>query len=154
MTDEARLRSSTFMLPSLLESVADSFNVSALDKGLQILLDVAPDLAVEVRGDEQKLRAILSDTLIKGIAIAENGAVIIAAGLADWCRQTVTVRFKVILDCREMFTNLAEVQELVAALGGKLSASFDGERQSTYCFAIPLELVTRKEDWDTAVSPL
>ncbi|MBN1873057.1 MAG: response regulator [Anaerolineae bacterium] len=64
-----------FDLYELLDTVKDMFYLRATNKGLQLLLDQAPDLPRYVRTDESKLRQVLMNLISNAVKFTEEGGV-------------------------------------------------------------------------------
>ncbi|MCP4540973.1 MAG: PAS domain S-box protein [Chloroflexi bacterium] len=62
-------------LHRLLGNVKEMFNLSASDKGLQLVFDQAPDIPRYVRADEDKLRQVLINLLGNAVKFTQDGCV-------------------------------------------------------------------------------
>ena len=69
------LESLEFNLPSLVEAAVDAVALRAAEKGLELWVDVDPDMTPAYRGDPTRLRQILLNLLSNAIKFTEEGEV-------------------------------------------------------------------------------
>ena len=88
---EARLDASVFDLSDLVNEAAETVKGVAVQKGLSITGDVAPDAIGYYRGDQKKLRQILINFAGNAVKFTESGFVAIEASRIDERRLRFTV---------------------------------------------------------------
>ena len=64
-----------FHLPEMLQNIVSSFRVRAEQKGISFLYQESPNLPVDVRGDQQKLRQVLLNLLSNAVKFTDVGEV-------------------------------------------------------------------------------
>ncbi|MDJ1178120.1 ATP-binding protein [Roseofilum sp. BLCC_M91] len=69
------LNEKNFDLHRLLDDIHDMFQLKATDKGLQLLLEPAPNLPRYIRADEVKLRQILINLINNALKFTEQGGI-------------------------------------------------------------------------------
>ena len=69
------LNEKNFDLHRLLDDIHDMFQLKAADKGLQLLLEIAPNLSRYIRTDEVKLRQILINLINNALKFTEKGSI-------------------------------------------------------------------------------
>ncbi len=74
------LNESSFDLHNLLRTLEDMFRLRAEKKGIQLMLEVAPEVPQYIRSDEGKLRQILMNMLSNAIKFTEEGGVAVRVG--------------------------------------------------------------------------
>ncbi|HEY9806715.1 MAG TPA: ATP-binding protein, partial [Candidatus Obscuribacterales bacterium] len=72
---ELTLHENTFNLLHLLENLKDMLQFRAMSKGLQLQVELSPDLPVVIKSDEGKLRQILINLLGNAIKFTQQGRV-------------------------------------------------------------------------------
>ncbi len=92
-TGKLKLEEAVFPLRGCVESVVNSFRVSAREKGIELECKVANTLPEFVKGDEYRMRQILVNLIGNGIKFTDHGGVYINAELASKSHRTVKVRF-------------------------------------------------------------
>ena len=70
--DQTELR-----LDDLLENVADLFNVRAEEKGIELVLDIAPDVPERVLGDSLRLGQVMNNLVGNAVKFTEQGEIVI-----------------------------------------------------------------------------
>ena len=155
-----------FQLRSELQAVADTVKVNADDKGLELKLDIAPDVPAYLNGDPFRLNQILLNLVGNAIKFTEKGSVTIKAELLSTNDKKVEMKFTVIdtgigiaqdkLDyIFDMFTQesssttrkfggtglgLAICKKLVELQGGAIEVHSTVGVGSQFCFRITYEL--------------
>ncbi len=84
-----------FDLPTLVHATASLFAVSALERQLELLVDVAPDAPRYLRGDPTRLRQVLTNLISNAVKFTPRGEVEVSVGLAGTDAGRATVRFAV-----------------------------------------------------------
>ncbi len=78
---EMRLASRDFDLYSELEKIRDLFATVAKIKGLQLTVEIKPEVPNFIKGDDTRLRQILTNLVSNGIKFTDSGTVTIYAAL-------------------------------------------------------------------------
>ena len=90
------LESSQFDLWDVIDDTAKTLSVSAADKGLELLTDVADDVPGYIKGDPLRLRQVLTNLVSNAIKFTERGEVLVTVRLQSETDQQTNVRFSVI----------------------------------------------------------
>ena len=96
------IKAESFDLPRCLDAVVKEQEVMARNKGLELALEIGPELPRDVRGDGLRLRQILRNLVNNAVKYTDKGGVTLRAGLRDRARapdghgERVTLRFSVI----------------------------------------------------------
>ncbi|MBN2001808.1 MAG: GAF domain-containing protein [Anaerolineae bacterium] len=77
------LQESAVDLHRHLEGLREMFRIRAADKGLTLLLDVAPDAPRYIYADESKLRQVLLNLLSNAVKFTEEGGVTLRVGVKE-----------------------------------------------------------------------
>ena len=72
---KADLNLTDIALPQFLRNIAEIINVTAEQKGLNFICDLAPDLPAGIRADEGKLRQVLLNVLANAVKFTDLGQV-------------------------------------------------------------------------------
>ncbi|NEP43139.1 MAG: response regulator, partial [Okeania sp. SIO2H7] len=78
---EMRLASREFNLHSELENIRGLFATTAKNKGLELALEIKPEVPILIRGDDTRLRQILTNLVSNGIKFTDTGEVRIDVAL-------------------------------------------------------------------------
>ncbi len=77
------LDSVEFSLPDMLSQATRSIALRAHQKGLELLLQIAPDIPAMLRGDPGRLRQVLINLVGNAIKFTERGEIVVKAQLAE-----------------------------------------------------------------------
>jgi signal transduction histidine kinase/ActR/RegA family two-component response regulator len=153
-----------FNLHSLLSEMAETANVTACDKGLELVLEIGMSRDTDVRGDPVRIRQILHNLLGNAIKFTQHGSVSL---LVTRDADSNGVRFHVkdtgigipadelalIFDAFHQAEGtyqrrfggtglgLTISRELARAMGGDITCSSRPGEGSTFTFALPLPVV-------------
>jgi PAS domain S-box-containing protein len=96
------IKAESFDLPQCLTAVVKEQEVLAREKGLELTLDLGPDLPGSVRGDGLRLRQILRNLVNNAVKYTESGSVVLRASVLergaapDGFGERVSLRFAVV----------------------------------------------------------
>jgi len=162
------LESREFALDSTLDSTVELFRPLAARKGLQLQLQLSPDLPAYVRGDRTRLRQILSNLLGNAIKFTEEGEVLVRVLVRERDEDGVVLGvvvqdtgigipaqkldrlFKAFSQVDSSTTRqyggsglgLAICKRLCKAMGGKIGVTSKFGEGSTFSFTVRLGLAT------------
>lgn len=149
-------------LDRFIDFIADTIRVKALEKGLAFACEMAPDLPVGVRVDEQRLRQVLLNLLSNAIKFTEEGSVHLRAGFLPPARLRFEVRdtgigieaarletifqpFEQASDTRHRFggtgLGLAISRQLVRLMGGEIRVESRRGAGSVFWFELDVPVV-------------
>ena len=163
------LESREFVLERAVESTVELYRPLAARKGLQLQLQLAPDLPAYVRGDRTRLRQILSNLLGNAIKFTDEGEVLVRVLVRERDEESVVLGvavqdtgvgipahkvdrlFKAFSQVDSSTTRqyggsglgLAICQRLCKAMGGKIGVTSKLGEGSTFRFTARLELAAR-----------
>ena len=84
-----------FSLHDLLDEVCELMAVRAQEKGLELILDVSPDIPAGVRGDPNRLRQILLNLVGNAVKFTARGEIRLSARLEEEGEDECRLRFDV-----------------------------------------------------------
>ncbi|MFH0759350.1 MAG: response regulator [Bacteroidota bacterium] len=84
-----------FILSDELDLVGDLFRSLAEEKGLQIEIDLKPDVPNKLIGDPFRLRQVISNLVSNAVKFTEKGKIVIGATLMESFRSQVNILFTV-----------------------------------------------------------
>jgi len=90
------LEHAEFDLRDVVESVVELLSIRAQGKGIEMLCDIAPSMDTLVRGDQTRLRQILTNLIGNAIKFTEHGEVAIRVRADTAGRHATKFRFEVI----------------------------------------------------------
>ncbi len=163
------LESRDFVLERALESTLELYRPLAARKGLQLHLQLAPDLPAYVRGDRTRLRQILSNLLGNAIKFTDEGEVLVRVLVRERNEHSLLLGvavhdtgvgipahkldrlFKAFSQVDSSTTRqyggsglgLAICHRLCNAMDGKIGATSKLGQGSTFRFTVRLELAAR-----------
>jgi PAS domain S-box-containing protein len=164
------LESIDFNLHDLIRDVMAMPSEQATHKGIQLVSDVAPDVAEGLRGDPTRLRQILTNLLGNALKFTQQGGVTLKVGCVGYVDGAAPrLRFEVIdtgigipadalphlfkafSQADESTTRryggtglgLAITQQLVELMGGSIGVSSEADRGSTFWFEIPARALSK-----------
>jgi signal transduction histidine kinase/DNA-binding response OmpR family regulator len=155
-----------FDLPRAVEEVGELVAAAAEDKGLDVILSIAPDVPRRVVGDVGRLRQVLLNIVGNAIKFTSQGHILIKVQCEVWTDQDVQVRFAVedtgigipedkLVHIFDQFTQadasttrryggtglgLAISRQLVELMGGSLGVTSQVGMGSTFWVSLTLPL--------------
>lgn len=89
------LEATPFDLWQTVDETAKAVSISAFEKGLELLTDIASDVPRFVKGDALRLRQIITNLLSNAVKFTEQGEVLIRVELSEKNSQQTEIRFAV-----------------------------------------------------------
>jgi signal transduction histidine kinase/CheY-like chemotaxis protein/CHASE3 domain sensor protein len=89
------MESVDFDLATVLDNLASVINVKSGEKGLELIVDLDPEVPLGLKGDPLRLNQILINLANNAIKFTERGEITIAGQLVDRSADGVTLRFAV-----------------------------------------------------------
>ena len=154
------LRQETFRFEDLIEETAANFEPQAADKGLALIVDIAPHAYGAVEGDKVRLRQVLGNLLSNAVKFTAEGSVTVRVRRQDdqWAEIQVidtgigfaadeTDRlFERFVQADGSITRrfggsglgLSICRDLVEMMEGRIGASGEPEKGATFWIRIPL----------------
>ncbi|WP_022939935.1 response regulator [Psychromonas hadalis] len=155
-----------FNLQQTLEEVSESLGFQAHEKGLELVLDIATVQHINVKGDSNRLRQILTNLINNSIKFTAHGEVLIRALLQQNDKQNMLFTCQIIdtgigiapdkqSTLFDSFTQadssttrkyggtglgLTICKRLTELMGGKISVSSEVEKGSCFTIVIPFEV--------------
>lgn len=93
--DKLELESIDFDLRYCLESISDMFAIELIDKSLEFILDIPPNMHTALKGDPGRLRQILINLINNAIKFTQNGFVKVTVSLQSVSAHHFILRFDI-----------------------------------------------------------
>jgi two-component system, sensor histidine kinase and response regulator len=90
-----QLEQSEFDLRNVVESTSELLSIRAQSKNLEFLCDIAPEMDTFVRGDQMRLRQILTNLIGNAIKFTEQGEIIVRVRSDGYVGKNPQYRFEV-----------------------------------------------------------
>ena len=161
------LEEEVFHLPETVNAVCDLLACRADAEGLELAREVAPGVPVMVRGDQIRLRQVLTNLLANAVKFTPTGEVVTAVSSAGQQGDRLLIRFEVtdtgigiaperLPQLFKSFSQadtsttrryggtglgLAICKQLVELMGGDIGANSEPETGSRFWFTVPFECV-------------
>ncbi|MDD1622583.1 MAG: response regulator [Methylococcaceae bacterium] len=158
-----------FSLEEILRSTADLFSIRADEKGLELFIDMAPDVPDQLLGDPLRLSQIINNLVGNAIKFTLHGEVHLRVQVLERTNEAIRLRFAVrdtgigitpdqasrlfqpFVQADASVTRkfggtglgLTICKRLVEIMGGEMSLESEPECGSTFAFTIPLDLPPR-----------
>ncbi len=163
-------------LPKLLRDVMAMLRPQAMMKGLQLQLQLAPDLPLQISTDEIKVRQVLLNLLHNAVKFTDQGYIRVTAAIASPPDAPAQLTVQVqdtgkgvppewqarIFDVFEQGQSdrsisgtglgLAICQEYVALLGGAISLTSAVDQGSTFTIVLPVTILTPAASKDVTLA--
>ncbi len=89
------IESVSFELDKVLKGLSDQINLSAQQKELKVLFDIAPNIPYAMVGDPLRLNQILLNLTNNAVKFTEQGEIVVSAKLVEENKTQVTLGFSV-----------------------------------------------------------
>lgn len=165
-----------FNLERVIEQVLAQFSLQACAKGLDLVMDIDPDVPVQLWGDPLRLSQILLNYASNAVKFTHHGTVTLAVQRQQQTAESVTLRFAIsdtgigltVEQQAQLFQNfqqadnsitreyggtglgLAICRELAAMMGGRVGVASQPGAGSTFWFTAVLELAGPRHYLDIA----
>ncbi len=164
---ELKLDPQEFALVAIAQNLLDSFTPQAQEKGLELTINVAPDLPLWFIGDDFRLQQVLSNLISNALKFTKQGKIEVNIALRDTIDLAIaTVYFSVKDTGIGINTNLQEnlfqpftqadnsttrqyggtglgltiCRRIIELMGGEIGVESKLGQGSTFWFVLPLEL--------------
>ncbi|WP_305856195.1 PAS domain S-box protein [Balneatrix alpica] len=84
-----------FNLEVVLQESAQLFTLKAVEKGLELILDLPPDLPIHLRGDPLRLGQVLNNLISNAIKFTQQGEILLAVEVLQQDGESVELKFSV-----------------------------------------------------------
>ncbi|XOF34126.1 MAG: response regulator [Candidatus Electrothrix sp. YB6] len=92
---QMELEEHPFLLAEAIEAAIRTVSILSREKGLEIILDIEPDVPVAVAGDSLRFRQIILNLLSNAIKFSEKGVIRVGVGIDHAGIETNTIRVSV-----------------------------------------------------------
>ena len=166
------LESTPFDLWQTIDETVKAMSISASEKGLELLIDVEASVPRYAKGDQLRLRQVITNLISNAIKFTERGEVVIRAILISESESNSVVRFSVVdtgigislEDKKRVFApftqadasttrvfggsglGLAICTELISQLGGSLDVNSQVGKGSEFFFTANLKKASAPRD--------
>jgi CheY-like chemotaxis protein len=163
------LEHSPFNLPQLLEETVKLVELNAKDKGLELLIDIAPTLKRNFVGDSFRLHQILTNLIANAIKFTDSGFIKIQVSLGQSIEQlcfciedsgigmTATQLENIFAAFQQADTSTSRrfggtglgttiAKQLVNLMGGQIWVESEAGKGSQFYFNVNLNLTSIEED--------
>lgn len=156
------LEEQEFDLADQLKQVSGLFETSAAEKGISLVLTMAPDLPQRLIGTPLRLNQVLSNLISNAVKFTEQGSITINAEIAEHRQEAIMIRFQVAdtgigidpLQAEQLFQpftqadgsivrrfggtglGLSIAKSLVELMGGTITLSSKPGAGSTFAFTV------------------
>jgi len=167
-----RIERTPFDLAELIDGIAAMMRVRALEKGMQLLVDRAPEVPRHVIDDQAKLRQILINLLSNAVKATERGGIALRLGVAPGPAERLILEvedtgtgiapedqsriFEAFVQSSDSAKwhgtglGLAITRQFVELMGGRLTLASEVGKGSTFRVELPLRRA-RPEDLPEAL---
>ncbi|MBF0194003.1 MAG: response regulator [Magnetococcales bacterium] len=83
----------TFSLDDLLASVAAILSIKSQEKGLELLLDIEPNIPLSLEGDPHRLRQILTNLIGNAVKFTQQGEIVLSVELVEENPDDIMLQF-------------------------------------------------------------
>jgi len=160
-----------FRIREVVGDAVRVFAVPAAQKGLELVLRVAPDVPSQIAGDPNRLRQIVVNLIGNATKFTEEGEIFINVGVKSRSRNSVELQFavqdtgvgiphdkqqKIFEAFRQSDSSttrrfggtglgLAISAQLVGLMGGRIWVESSGSRGSTFQFVVPFDVLAEDQ---------
>jgi len=164
-TGKMKLKAEEFNFLALMENFMSSMGFSAMEKNLELIYELDPAIPQFVRGDDSRLRQVLSNLTENAVKFTEKGEVLVRASLREENEEGLMLEFSVkdsgigipvekqeglfdkftqidVSDTRKYGgtgIGLAICKELVAMMGGRIQVESQPDQGSIFTFSVWVE---------------
>ena len=157
-----------FSLDDVLRNMSDLFSITAGEKGLELFIDIAPDVPDRLRGDPLRFGQVISNLVGNAIKFTEHGEIHVRIQALEPTPDAVTLRVAVRdtgiglspAQAARLFQPFGQVdasvtrrfggtglgltisRQLVELMGGRITVSSEPGRGSTFAFTVRLGLAS------------
>lgn len=162
-----------FSLEEMLREIGDTFSLRAEEKGLELFIDIAPDVPDNLRGDSLRLSQIINNLVGNAIKFTEHGEIHLQVAAVERTSDVVSLRIAVrdtgigvtpeqasrlflpFVQADASVTRrfggsglgLAISKGLVELMGGQIALSSEHGVGSTFAFIVPLGISDTPSAW-------
>jgi PAS domain S-box-containing protein len=172
------LEYATVDLRDQLEKSIDIITFKAHEKGIELILNIDPDLPQYIRGDSTRLNQVITNLLSNAVKFTEAGEVELQAGRASQAGEEQTARITFLVrdtgigmteaQIRKIFDSFTQADysttrkyggtglglsissSLVGKMGGRIHVESAPGMGSVFSFTLDLQIVQSNENWKQA----